>query len=100
MRRKILEPGTVLGPVPPKKKSQASDISVDDLLKGGLQAIKGIMKVVSQEINTGMPSRDTVMNLRDCMNMLYELKKKEKEFLDSMTDEELEKLVTDEIVKK
>lgn len=65
------------------------DIAIDDLLKAGLQNIKGAMKAVSSDINTGMPSRETIQNLKDLMSMLKELKKDEKDLLDSMTDDQL-----------
>ena len=50
------------------------------------------MRSITAEVNMGTASRETVQNLKDIMTLLLELKKKEKEFLDDMTDDELERL--------
>lgn len=68
------------------------DSSIDDILKKGLYQIQCLMRVVSRDIQSGNPHRNTVMNLKDCMAMLMELKKHEQELLDNLSDEELEKL--------
>ena len=78
----------------PKPKASAVDadnvdISIDDLLKVSLQIIKKAMKAVSDDVNTGNPSRESIMNLKDLMSILKDLKKEEKEFLSSLSDEEL-----------
>lgn len=70
------------------------NISIDDLLKKGLLAIKRAMKSVLAEVSAGSPSRETIQNLKDLMAMLKELKKEEKDILDNLSDEELEKLLT------
>lgn len=77
----------------PTPAPESTDISIDDLMRAGLQAIKGTMKAIMSDVNTGMPSRETVMNLKDVMGMLKELKKEERELLDNMTDEQLEKML-------
>lgn len=76
----------------PTPSPEFQDTSIDDLLKAGLQAIRGAMKAVMSDVNTGLPSRETIQNLKDLMSMLKELKKEEKDLLDNMTDEQLEKL--------
>lgn len=76
----------------PQEEVEPTDISIDDLLKAGLQAIRKAMKCVKEDINTGAPSRETIMNLKDLMSMLKDLKKEEREFLDNLTDEQLEQL--------
>lgn len=81
-------PKTLQGPSP-----LTMDISIDELLKRALRSIYGLMAVIETDISLGIPSRNTVMNLRDANMMLWEYKKKEKEFLDSATDEQLEKLL-------
>ncbi len=68
------------------------DLSIDDLIKRGIRSIYGILKAVEQDVGTGAPERETVMNLRDVMTMLKELKKDERDFLDGLSDEELTKL--------
>lgn len=79
--------------VPSSPAPEPSDISIDDLMKAGLQAIKGTMKAIMADVNTGMPSRETVMNLKDVMGMLKELKKEERELLDNMTEEQLQEML-------
>lgn len=69
------------------------DISIDDLLKRGLVAIYGIMRASLLDAKRSNPHRHSVSNLRDCMNMLMDLKKMESTFLDNASDEELEKLL-------
>lgn len=74
------------------KEIETTDISIDVLLNRGLRAIYGVMRAVETDIGTGVPSRETIMNLKDIMTMLKELKKEEKEFLDSLTDDQLKEL--------
>lgn len=74
---------------PPKKEVEPTDISIDDLMKVGLQCIRGAMKAVSADIGTGAPARESIMNLKDLLSMLRDLKKDEKDFLNNLTDEEL-----------
>lgn len=68
------------------------DIAIDDLLKSGLGAIDRLLKVIWTQISTGAIDRATVQNLKDCVSMLLELKKKEQEFLDGLPDSDLAKL--------
>lgn len=77
-------------PVPSAIESM--DISIDSLLYRGLRAIYGLMRAIEQDIGTGMPSRETVQNLKDTNTMLWEFKKKEQEFLSGLSDEELAKI--------
>ncbi len=69
------------------------DISIDDLLKKGLLAIERTMKAILADTATGNPSRESIMNLKDVVQMLRDLKKHEQDLLKDMTPEELEKLV-------
>ncbi len=71
------------------------DLSIDGLLKKGLLGIDRSLKYILEEITAGKVDRETTGVLKDCMTMLHELKKKEKEILDSLSDEELEKLISD-----
>lgn len=74
--------------------SEVKDLSIDGLLKQGLEAIHGVMKVCRQAAMSGIHTREDVQNLKDCMVMLSELKKKEDEILDDMDDEELAKIAS------
>lgn len=77
----------------PKKEVPSTDVSIDGLLNAGLQAIKQTMKSIHDELNLGSPSRETVMNLKDVMAMLRDLKKDEKDILADISDEQLEKMM-------
>jgi len=68
------------------------DISVDDLLLRGLNNIDRLMKLISQEIVSGNPSRNIVMSLKDCMTMLHEWKEKEQDILESLPDDKLQEI--------
>lgn len=78
---------------PATPKQIENDISIDDLLNLGLDAIRGTMRAIRADVGTGMPTRETVQNLRDIMGMLNDLKKKEQELLDNLSDEQLEALL-------
>lgn len=68
-------------------------ISIDALLSTGLNAIYRTMRYLMGEISSpGGPSRETIMNLKDIMSMLHDLKKKEQDLMDDFSDEDLEKL--------
>lgn len=69
---------------------QGKDLSIDKLLREGLAAVHDVMRACRREAANGSPSREAVMNLRDVMAMLNQLKEKEKELLDELSDEELE----------
>lgn len=75
------------------KQDVVMDLSIDNLLHNGLIAIAAIMRDIRAEITLKGPSRNTVANLKDVMTMLRELKKDEKEILDEISDEDLEKLL-------
>lgn len=77
----------------PTTELMHTDVSIDQLMSNGLLAIQRIITCVLKETSLGEPSRESVMNLKDCMTMLHELKKKEAELLENMTDDELERLV-------
>lgn len=85
------EPAPLTSPqATPKETIKDDDISIDELFKRGLLAIHRLMSLINQEIVMGMPERDTVANLKDCMSMLETLKKREQDLLDKMSDDELE----------
>lgn len=91
------DPNGIYTPVPPTKPAEIDpiqhDISIDDLMTRAIQDIYGILRAIRLDIGTGAPSRETVQNLKDCLTMLSDLKKREKELLDSMSDEELKKFL-------
>lgn len=76
-------------PEPPKGPAGGDDKSIDDLLSDGLLALRRNMHYILLESTQGILDRETVMSLKDCINLLLELKKKEDELLDGATEEEL-----------
>lgn len=89
--RKIVVPGAKddSGTFLPEKV----DLDIDSLLNEGLSSVWGILRVVRIAVKSGAPSRNDVMNLKDCMAMLHELKKQEIDLLDELTEDELEELL-------
>ncbi len=67
--------------------------SIDDLVNVGLQNIRKAMAAITKELNLPVIERNTIMNLKDLMSMLRELKKDEKDLLDGLTDEQLERIL-------
>lgn len=70
----------------------SSDISIDNLLKSGLTTIQQIMTRLELESKIGIPERESIQSLKDCMAMLHELKKHEKELLDDLDEADLTEL--------
>jgi hypothetical protein len=100
MTRKIILPpqaakdehGAYLPPSKPVvPEPEVDDISIDNLMGKGLLALSRLMKSVLVDITAKTYDRDTVMNLKDAMAMLKDLKKEERELLENLSDEELEK---------
>lgn len=75
---------------PLAKLESARGLSIDQLLGKGLYTLDLLMKTLLEEVSTHTYDRETVMNLKDAMSMLHELKKKEKDLLDNMSEEELQ----------
>jgi len=70
-----------------------SDISLDDIARRIVKALDRATRNLLDAISTGDISRETIGALKDCEAMHRELSKKEKDFLDKASDEELEKLL-------
>src|ERR1700677_1344771 len=77
-------------PTPAPRKQAIRPVSIDELLQKGLQTVQFIMRSCMDEANPGPPSRESVMNLKDCMAMLKDLKAQEDALLEGMTDEQIE----------
>lgn len=65
------------------------ELSIDSIMQKGLIALERAMRCILKDITGGRPSRTSIANLKDCMSMLHDLKKEEREILDKMDDEEL-----------
>lgn len=83
-------------------KQEMIKVSVDGMINEGTLILrKMITAIAAATPERGMPARDTVATFKDCMTMLHELKKKEKELASSMSEEEvmatLKRIVNNEI---
>ena len=90
---RVVAPSPPVAPEPTPELPKGN-LTIDELLQIGLNQIERLMICVGKDISTGVPSRESVMNLKDCMSMLHELKKKEQELLDALSDDELKTLTT------
>lgn len=83
-------------PTPPAPISNSdpkiSDISLDDLLDKHLLILFRETKNLLMESSSGKLNKDNSQCMRDNIKLLIELKKKEKELLDALSDEDLERL--------
>lgn len=70
------------------------EVSIDELLKQSLTGLSRAVRHINGEISAGNVSREVIGNLKDVVAMLNELRKKEQEILATMSDEDLEKLIT------
>ncbi len=71
----------------------STDVSIDSMLLKGLTIIDRMMRIIMMDVSSGSPSRESVMNLKDCMNLLQTMKQNESEILDIMTTEQLEEKI-------
>lgn len=70
------------------------NVSIDDLLKESLINLQRIVSKISIETTkTGFPAKEIIQAQKDCVSMLQDLKKTEKELMENMSDEELIKLI-------
>jgi hypothetical protein len=76
----------------PEPVPSRTDVSIDSLLNKGLLAIERTMRHIVERSVHGVLERSDVQNLKDLMVLLQELKEKEDDILNKMTDEELEKI--------
>lgn len=79
--------------IPPPPPALDPDLSMDSMLYRGLMTIDRIMLACAKEASTGAPSRESVMNLKDCIAMIHVLQEKEAEILDKMTNEQIEEFL-------
>lgn len=68
------------------------DISLDGLRFRGIRAIAHIMMDIEGQAQLKTYDRDSIMNLRDIMSIIKDLTKEEKEYLDTLSTEELERI--------
>ena len=77
-------------PAPTAKPNE--NISLDAIGKNIITALDMAVGTILGCIEGGRVDRETVGALKDCQAMLKDLKKDERDFLDSLTDEQLAEL--------
>lgn len=73
--------------------SLVSDVSISGLLDDGLLCLMREMKNLKILTARGKLDAPEARDLRDTVKLLFELKDREKDFLNGLTDEELEQLL-------
>lgn len=76
-----------------QKDPPTSDISSDDLLSKQLLIIYRQTRALLEESTLGLLSKDSQTALVQLVNMTFEFKKKERELLDNMSDEQIKALM-------
>lgn len=80
-------------PEPPKKEESEEDsVNIDKLRHRGLRSIHGIIRAIETDVGSGHPARETIMNLKDIMAILKDLKAEERDYLDSLDETQLQEL--------
>jgi hypothetical protein len=65
------------------------NLSLDEIGKLVITALDRAVQHLLKKVTAGEVDRDVVGALKDCSMMLKDLKKDERDFLDSLTDEQL-----------
>lgn len=79
-------------PVPVKDP----DVSLDDIARRIVLSLDWATRQLLEKVKSGEVGREVIGALKDCETMHRELAKKEKEFLENATDEQLERLLENE----
>lgn len=94
----IKEPGPKLPDPAPAPSIEPTDQSIDSLMARGLTIIDRTLRTVMMNASSDRgPSRNDVMNLKDCMMLLRDLKAEEQDILDKMSPEDLLAVLIDSI---
>jgi len=72
-----------------------SEISLESILNRQLHILNRVTKQLSLSSSSGL-TKDEIQSLATCIRLTMDLKAKENELLDQLSDEELEKLKEDE----
>lgn len=74
--------------------SPSPDVSLDDIGKRIIVAMDRATKTLLESITAGDVSREIIGALKDCQTMYKDLRKDEKDLLASMSDEDIDKMLT------
>lgn len=91
--RRKLDPEDPNAPGFEEQDARPDALSIDDMLEDSILILSREIKNLRQESSLGLLSRDSSNALTGYIKLLKELKREEKELLDNLSDEELEKLV-------
>lgn len=69
-----------------------SDVSLDSILNRQLLALERVTKQLVIASSSGSMTKDEIQSLATCIKITLDLKAKEKELIDGMSDEELQRL--------
>lgn len=87
-------------PEPPKPvrhpDPKISDISLDELLGKSLLILYREIRSLTEESTKGKLCKDSAQSLRDYIKLMNELKDKEKELLENLTNEQLKELANED----
>jgi len=78
-------------PAPKPAPEELIETNLDKLLEKQLKALSKVTSMLFLASSSGL-TKDEIQSLNTCIKLTMELKAKEKELLDGLTDEELEKL--------
>lgn len=67
--------------------------SVDTNIQHAYVAVQYLLARIKKDVQSGNYNRETVTSLKDCLGMLFDLKKREDELLENLSKEELEKIL-------
>lgn len=82
---------TVSAPLPLEPEMKETT-DLDTIMHLGVRNLSKMMNSITKSVNGSVWDRETVQNLKDIMAMLSDLKKREQDLLDSMSDEQLEEI--------
>ncbi len=80
-------------PKPPYSEPALGDVTLDDLLARCIRILRREVKNLEESSSGGSKlSKDQSNELRENVKLLMELKKREKELLDALSDDELDRM--------
>ncbi len=95
------ENGMYIKEEPPKTAAPppaltVQDVLLDDILKRQLTALSRVTRQLVLSATAGYMTKDEIQSLATCIKVTMELKMKENELLEALTDEDLEKIAKNE----
>lgn len=93
--RKLIDtPPPVAKEVEPLPGLDDSEVSLDKMSRRVLRSLEWATRNIEHAMKHGDISRETIGSLKDCQIMIRDLKKEEKDYIDSLTDEQLNELAS------